>query len=252
MTALTIATLFPLDTVAAGDEANGPALVRRARQRGIEVTHTTVVRPEAMTPARIYLLGGDGLAGVRELVTHLRATSVADEVRAGQAIILAVDAGLAAVGRSWTQRDGAVHEGLGLVGCTALSTTPSAESVMTRPTPGLGLPQMIGWLSHGFEVTREPGIEHLVTLGTNDPAAAPTFDGVIAPGVIGTQLHGPVLALNPELADLVLARALGVSGWDPMPIPRVDTARSGRIAELTSPSRRAPRRRGHWTRLGRG
>ena len=68
MTALTIATLFPLDTVAAGDDANGPALVRRARQRGIDATYTTVNRPDRVTTARIYLLGGDGLFGVR--TTH--------------------------------------------------------------------------------------------------------------------------------------------------------------------------------------
>ena len=250
MTVLTIATLFPLDTVAAGDEANGPALVRRARQRGISATHTTINRPEAMTAARIYLLGGDGLAGVSDLVGHLKATSVADEVRSGRAVVVAVDAGLAAVGRSWTQRDGEVHEGLGLVGCTALGTPPSAESVMTRPAPGRGLPEMIGWHSHSFQVARDPGVDHLTEIATGDPGAA-SPDGVVTPFVIGTQLHGPALALNPELADLVLAQALGVSGWDPLPIPSVQTARARRIAELTSQPPRATSRKRLRTGIGR-
>jgi CobQ-like glutamine amidotransferase family enzyme len=242
MSTLSIATLFPLDTVAAGDEANGPALVRRARQRGIEATHTTVTRPEAMVPAQIYLLGGDGLAGVRDLVTHLRATNVADEVRAGRAVVVAVDAGLAAIGRSWTDPAGTIHDGLDLIGVSARARPASIESTMTRPAADLGLPSMIGWRSRAFDVTRDRGVHHLVELAIGDPGAGPGYDGVLTPGVIGTQLHGPALALNPELADLVLARALGVPGWDPLPIPTLETARARRIAELTAGQHRTARR----------
>jgi CobQ-like glutamine amidotransferase family enzyme len=232
MTDLTIASLFPLDTVAAGDEANAAALVRRARQRDISATLTTINRPEAMRSARIYLLGGDGLAGVVDLVTHLHATHVADEVRSGEAIIFAVDAGLAAVGQSWTDRDGETHDGLGLIEITALSTAPSVASVRTRPAPEHGLPAMTGWHSHAFQVTRDPHVPRLTEIVAGDARTAPFDDGVVTPLVIGTQLHGPVLALNPELADLVLASALGLGGWDPLPIECVDTARARRIAEL--------------------
>lgn len=239
MSTLTIATLFPLATVAAGDDANGPALVRRARQRGIEASHTTVTRPDAMAPATIYLLGGDGLAGVSDLVTHLRATSVADDVLAGRAIVLAVDAGLAAIGRSWTDPAGTSHDGLGLVGIDVRATRGAARTVATRPVPGLGLPSMIGWTSGAVTVTRGPGVAPLAELAD----ASTATDGVLADRVIGTQLHGPVLALNPELADLVLARALGAALWEPLPIAAVDTARARRIAELASGERRPPRTR---------
>jgi lipid II isoglutaminyl synthase (glutamine-hydrolysing) len=241
MSTLMIATLFPLDTVAAGDEANGPALARRARQRGIEATHMTVTRRDAMVRARIYLLGGDGLAGVSDLVTHLRATTVAEEVRAGRAIVLAVDAGLAAIGHSWTDPAGASHDGLDLVGFSARARPSSLVSTTTAPAPDLGLPAMIGWHSRTFELTRDPGVHPLVELASGDPSAGAALDGVLTPGVIGTQLHGPVLALNPELADLVLARALGVPGWDPLPIPAVETARARRIAELSGRRHRAAR-----------
>jgi lipid II isoglutaminyl synthase (glutamine-hydrolysing) len=242
MSRLTIVTLFPLDTVAAGDEANGPALVRRARQRGIEATHSTVTRPEAMMPAQIYLLGGDGLAGVGDLVAHLQATDVVEQVRSGQALLVAVDAGLAAAGRSWTDEGGAVRQGLGLVGSTARRTRAATDSVRTRPAPELGLPAMIGWRSQGFEVTRDPGVNHLVELIGGDPGGEPTSDGVLTPGVIGTQLHGPALAINPELADLALARALGVPGWASLQVASVEVARNRRIAELSSQQGGAPRR----------
>jgi CobQ-like glutamine amidotransferase family enzyme len=230
MTVLTIAILFPRDTVAAGDEANGPALVRRARQRGIEASSVVVSRPQDMASADIYLLGGDGLAGAGDLVTHLRSTSAVDDVRAGRSILFAVDAGLAAVGRTWTDADGTTHPGLGLSGINTRSTRAATQTVVTRPAPALRLPRMIGWTSGGATVTREAGITPLAELD----GVPPGTDGVLTEGVIGTQLHGPVLALNPELADLVLSRALGASGWDPLPIPPVETARARRIAELTS------------------
>ncbi len=37
------------------------------------------------------------------------------------------------------------------------------------------------------------------------------LEGVTQGSVIGTYMHGPVLARNPELADLLLKRALGVT-----------------------------------------
>jgi CobQ-like glutamine amidotransferase family enzyme len=243
MTTLTIATLFPLATVAAGDEANGTALVRRARQRGIEATLTTVSRPDQMVAARIYLLGGDGLAGVGDLVTHLRATDLAEGVRAGRSIVFAVDAGLAAVGRTWADGGGTTQSGLGLVGIDTRSAGAAARTDVTRPVPALRLPRMIGWSSGGATVTRVAGIAPLAELEGEPPGT----DGVLTDGVIGTQLHGPVLALNPELADLVLARALGRPPWEPLPIPSVETARARRIAEAAT----TPKPRGRpWQRRG--
>jgi CobQ-like glutamine amidotransferase family enzyme len=51
--------------------------------------------------------------------------------------------------------------------------------------------------------------------------------------VLGTRLHGPLLALNPELADLVLARALGrEEPWPTLESPAVERARRERIAEV--------------------
>lgn len=233
MTALVIATLFPLDTVAAGDEANAVALQRRAHQRGIDATLITVDRPEAMVDAQVYLLGGEGTVGVADLVEHLRANDLAERVRGGRALVFAVDAGLSAIGRTWTDA-GQTRDGVGLVGIHTRSTTRGARTVVTRPVPALGLPAMIGWTSGATSLARDPDVAPLAEFEDTSGRPESGADGVLADGVIGTQLHGPVLALNPELADLVLARALGVTGWEPLPIPSVDAARSRRIAEATS------------------
>jgi CobQ-like glutamine amidotransferase family enzyme len=56
---------------------------------------------------------------------------------------------------------------------------------------------------------------------------------VLAGSVLGTRLHGPLLALNPELADLVLARALGRDEpWPTLESPAIERARRERIAEV--------------------
>lgn len=243
--ALTVATLFPLDTVAAGDEANALALQRRGRQRGIEVSLATVNQPGTMVDAEVYLLGGDGLVGVDDLVAHLRATDLAERIRTRRAVVLAVDAGLVALCRAWTDLAGRRGEGLGLIAAHARGQRATASTVVTLPVPHLGLPALVGWHSHAYVLERDPGIDPLLRIEPVRPGAPPESDGVLRPGVVGTALHGPALALNPELADLVLLRATGLddpgaAGWPPMPVPQAALARERRITALRSASR--PRR----------
>jgi hypothetical protein len=241
---LTVATLFPLDTVAAGDEANAAALQRRGRQRGIDVHLATVNHPGTLVEAQVYLLGGDGLVGVGDLVAHLRGTDLVERVRTGRALVVAVDAGLAAVCRSWTDQAGRRSEGLGLVAADVRGQRGAASSVVTLPVARLGLPALVGWHAHALMLDRDPGIEPLLQVEPSHPGGSPEPDGVLVPGVVGTGLHGPALALNPELADLVLKRATGLddraAAWPALPVPRAALARERRIAELRSASR--PRR----------
>ena len=44
-------------------------------------------------------------------------------------------------------------------------------------------------------------------------------------------MHGPALARNPELADLLLARALGIplADLEPLELPEVDRLRAERM-----------------------
>ncbi len=56
------------------------------------------------------------------------------------------------------------------------------------------------------------------------------FEGVVQGSVIGTYMHGPALARNPELADLLLMRALGVNELEPLHLPEVDKLRKERLA----------------------
>ena len=58
-----------------------------------------------------------------------------------------------------------------------------------------------------------------------------TVEGAVQGSVIATYMHGPVLARNPQLADLLLARALGVDTAElaPLELDVVDALRAERL-----------------------
>jgi hypothetical protein len=54
------------------------------------------------------------------------------------------------------------------------------------------------------------------------------FDGAVQGSVFATYLHGPCLARNPELADLLLSRVVGE--LPPLELPEVTQLRRERLA----------------------
>jgi CobQ-like glutamine amidotransferase family enzyme len=248
MTGLTIATLFPGSTVAAGDEANMTALARRALARGLEPRTVVVNLPEQMVDADVYLLGGTGRTGTAALVDRLRRAGLSARLRTTSAVVFAVDAGMDALARSFTDPSGAARDGLGLL---AITTTPAraiSDTVVSSPVPSLGLPAMVGWIATDVHTVRDAQTAPLSEIEAGAPVTH-RFDGAITDQIVATRLHGPVLALNPELADLILARVLGQDalGWAPMPDPATERARAQRIAEVRATQPRSgPSRRLSW------
>jgi lipid II isoglutaminyl synthase (glutamine-hydrolysing) len=243
---LTIATLFPLVTVAAGDEANATALVRRAAARGLDARAVTVSRPEEMVPADLYLVGGTGRSGTAALVELLERAGFADSVRRGRCSVFAVDAGMDALARSWTDPAGVPRSGLGLLGLSVLPGPAVTETVVTRPTDHL--PAMVGWVSHDTRTVRDPGLPALAEVERGSAHLVLEPDGAVHDRILATRLHGPVLALNPELADLVLGRLApdASASWGPLDSPDAQRARAERIAEI----RATPIRARRWGRRG--
>ena len=68
-------------------------------------------------------------------------------------------------------------------------------------------------------------VKHGVGNGVGD-----STEGVVQGSVIGTYMHGPALARNPELADHLLATAMGVDSLAPLDLPEVDRLRRERLA----------------------
>ena len=64
-----------------------------------------------------------------------------------------------------------------------------------------------------------------------DASEQRTAEGAVQGSVIATYMHGPALARNPQLADLLLAKAQGIALADlePLDIPAVSQLRAERF-----------------------
>ena len=190
----------------------------------------------AVPEADIYCLGGgeDG-PQVRAARTLIDDGTLAARVARG-AVVLAVCAGFQVVGRSFPGADGAAHEGVGLLDIeTVKGTGPRAvgevvaDAVGSSGAPALGaLPALTGFENHGGLTARGEGTEALghVTAGVGNGDGS---EGAVTGRVVGTYLHGPVLARNPALADVLLSWALDDTALDPLDDRAADSLREERL-----------------------
>ena len=82
------------------------------------------------------------------------------------------------------------------------------------------------------KLTRGTGnADTAATCDLSDGAAQRAAEGAVQGSVIATYMHGPALARNPQLADLLLARALDVplADLEPLDLPVVDQLRRERL-----------------------
>ena len=218
-----------------GDGGNGLILTRRAQWRGIEAELAQAWSNAPLPEADIYCLGGgeDG-PQVRAARSLIDDGTLARRVEAG-AVVLAVCAGYQIVGTTFPGADGTPHEGVGLLGLTtskgvgpravgevtAEVTAEVAEATATNlaPLAPVTLPTLTGFENHGGITTLAEGITPLarVTRGVGNGDGSGT-EGAVTGRVMGTYLHGPVLARNPEMADLLLAWALDTDTGALMPL----------------------------------
>ena len=169
-------------------------------------------------------------------------------------MVLGVCAGFQLLGRSFPDRTGRPVGGLGLLDVTtAKGTGPRAVGELAAvplgsgPSPagpgGPRLPELTGFENHGGVTTLGTDAAPLarVTAGVGNGDGSGT-EGVWSGRIVGTYLHGPVLARNPALADLLLGWATGA-----VPEPLDDTEETGlrteRLSAVAAGSRRTGRLR---------
>lgn len=232
--AVRIVLVYPELLGTYGDNGNARVLEQRLRWRGRPV-EVVAVRPGEPLPTDgdVYLLGG----GEDDPQRHV-AGALAEGNRLARAVdrgaaVLAVCAGLQVLGVTFTIGDGAVVPGLGLLDCHTGRPPPGVrravgESVV-RPRSELGLPLLVGFENHGGRTTLGPAAARLGDvlsgIGNGTPDRA---EGALAGRVVGTYLHGPVLALNPAFADFVLALVTGP--LEPLDDSGAERARAVRLA----------------------
>jgi CobQ-like glutamine amidotransferase family enzyme len=212
---LTIGLLFPDLLGTYGDSGNAVILAQRLRWRGIEAQVITVHAGDPVPAScELYVVGG-GEDLPQALAARQLGTPAGAPLRRAVdqgAAVLAVCAGLQILGTSFVGPDGIEADGLGLVDCaTRRGRGPRAVGeIVVNPVAPLGLPVLSGYENHAGVTSVGPGASPAgqVRCGVGNGDGSGT-DGVWAGRVLGTYLHGPVLARNPALADLLLRWAVG-------------------------------------------
>jgi CobQ-like glutamine amidotransferase family enzyme len=193
-----------------GDRGNLLVLKRRARLRGIEVESVEVNADEAIPrQGDIYLLGGG-----EDLPQILAARRLRDDgglaaVASRGAVIFAVCAGYQLVGTEFGGVEGEPVAGLGIINISSgRGERRGVGEIIADVDPGLGVPRLTGFENHQGVTRLGPGVRPLarVTVGVGNGDGT---EGAYAGRVLGTYLHGPALARNPGLADLLLSWAAG-------------------------------------------
>jgi CobQ-like glutamine amidotransferase family enzyme len=192
-----------------GDRGNLLILARRADLRGLPV-ECAEVRADQAVPADgdVYLIGG-GEDGPQALAAQrLIADGGLRRAVDRGATVFSVCAGYQLMGNSFFAK-GAKCAGLGLLDLDSdRGETRAVGELAGEVDPSLGLPTLTGFENHGGRTHLGPGVRPLarVTAGIgNDGRSEGAWHGRI----LGTYSHGPALARNPGIADLLLRWATG-------------------------------------------
>ncbi|HZK31825.1 MAG TPA: glutamine amidotransferase [Corynebacterium sp.] len=226
---LSIGLILPDVLGTYGDDGNALVLRQRARWRGLDAEIVRVGYGEVV-PADldVYCIGGGEDSAQTLAAEHLIADrGLARAAWAGRPIF-AVCAGLQVLGESF-RVDGKVYDGVGLIDATtAAMQSRAVGEVVSHPT-GHGLTAELSEPLTGFEnhmgasvLGREAQPLGMLRAGTgnmdettfldiSDGQQQRASEGAVQGSVIATYMHGPALARNPQLADLLLARAMGVA-----------------------------------------
>jgi CobQ-like glutamine amidotransferase family enzyme len=229
--ALRVVWLYPDLLSTYGDRGNMLILARRAYARGIPV-ETIEVRSDQPVPQQgdIYLLGG-GEDGPQALAAQrLNADQGLHRALARGATALVVCAGYQLVGTSFFAK-GEKCAGLGLLDLASdRGPSRAVGELAGTPDPALGLPPITGFENHGGRTHLGPGLAPLarVTAGIGNDGQT---EGVWQGKLLGTYMHGPGLARNPAIADLLLSWATG-STVDPIDDTWPNRLRDERLSAL--------------------
>jgi CobQ-like glutamine amidotransferase family enzyme len=242
MTALRILHLFPTLLGLNGESGNVDILVRRSEWRGlpVEVTRYDGGPATSFDDADLVFIGSGPVSA--ELLAHPLVLDIAERLRALAADgrpFLAIGAGFQLLGTSVTLESGDVLEGAGVFPVTTRhgGTRVVGDFVLESPRVG----PVVGFENRGSYVEVGPhGTLGKVVYGRGN-TETPGDEGFWEDNLLGTHLHGPILANNPVLADSLLDQARtrrGLDYTDPTPeVLRVidERARQARATIAAAP-----------------
>lgn len=193
-----------------GDRGNLLVLSRRAALRGIQVEAVELSSDQAVpTQGDIYLLGGGEDLPQILAARRLHADGGLSAAAAQGAVLFAVCAGYQLIGEQFGGVDGEPIEGLSILDISSARGDRRGVGELVADTdPALSVPRLTGFENHQGITRIGPAARPLarVSLGVGNGDGT---EGAYAGKVLGTYMHGPALARNPGLADLLLSWVVG-------------------------------------------
>ncbi|ATA27520.1 putative amidotransferase similar to cobyric acid synthase [Mycobacterium lepraemurium] len=214
-----------------GDGGNALVLRQRLRLRGIdaEIIELTLADPVPES-LDLYTLGGAEDYAQRLATRHLLRYPSLQRAAERGAPVLAICAAVQVLGHWYETSAGERVDGVGMLDAT---TSPQDArhigELVTKPLlAGLTEP-LTGFENHrgGTILGHAAAPLGAVVKGTGN-RVGDGFDGVVQGSVVATYMHGPCLARNPQLADLLLGKVVG--GLPELQMPEVELLRRERLA----------------------
>lgn len=231
---LRIVWIYPDLLSTYGDRGNALILARRAQRRGMPV-EVIEVRSDQRLPATadIYLIGG-GEDGPQALgAQRLLADGGLQRAVAQGSVVFGVCAGYQLLGTSFFAK-GARYAGLELLDLHSnRGPSRAVGEIAGEIDPRLGVPALSGFENHGGRTHLGPEVAPLARISAgvgNDGSTEGAWRGKL----LGTYSHGPALARNPALADLLLRWATGVHQLPPLDDTWPDRLRAERRAAVAT------------------
>jgi lipid II isoglutaminyl synthase (glutamine-hydrolysing) len=230
--ALRLVSIYPVLLGTYGDGGNLRILATRARARGYDVEAIELDAGEPVPDgADLYLLGGGEDDAQVAAARALRADGGLARAAARGAVVFGVCAGYQLLGDVFPGSDGAPEPGVELLDVSTDRLPRRAVGELLAQPCAAGLEQpLTGYENHAGATHLGDGARPLarVEAGVGNGSE---FEGAVHDHVLGTYLHGPALARNPELADLLLAWIIG-EPLTPWVQADVDALRAERLSAV--------------------
>jgi CobQ-like glutamine amidotransferase family enzyme len=207
--------LYPREMNIYGDTGNVVVLARRLKWRGLPVEIAAVSVGDPLPHDADILLGGGGQdAAQGEIGADFAGRGAELRAMADDGLVMLTICGTyQMLGHEFITHEGRRIPGVGVLD---IVTSGQAERLIGNnyvDTDHAG--RLVGYENHSGLTDLGPGVRPLgsTQLGRGNNGRDQT-EGAVRDNVIGTYLHGPVLAKSPQFADDLLRRALSRRGRD--------------------------------------
>lgn len=196
-----------------GDKGNIQVLKTRTERRGIRcsVTACTIGEPADATDYDLFFLGG-GADHEQTLIYEdllSRRGNIAQALAEGTAFLL-ICGGYQLFGQYYKDQDGKVIDGLGFFDYYTEATTRDHRcigNIAVQVNMDGCTFNAVGFENHGGQTKNVSTPLGKVLKGHGNTYNG-GYEGFVNDTVLATYMHGPLLPKNPQIADLVIKRAL--------------------------------------------